>query len=77
MYLVSEKRGQIMVTIDLGYATIYLVMAISMVWWLISVIKDNAEQRYYWLGRKDGWDMHRRMIQNKVKTDEVFDYDKN
>ena len=66
-----------MVTIDLGYATIYLVMAISMVWWLISVIKDNAEQRYYWIGRKDGFDMHRRMIQNKVKTDEVFDYDKN
>ena len=66
-----------MVTVDLGYATIYAMMALGMVWWLISVIKDNTEQRYYWLGRKDGWDMHRRMIQNKVKTDEVFDYDKN
>lgn len=66
-----------MVTVDLGYATIYAMMALGMVWWLISVIKDNAEQRYYWLGRKDGFDMHRRMIQNKVKTDEVFDYDKN
>lgn len=66
-----------MVTVDLGYATIYAMMALGMVWWLILVIKDNAEQRYYWLGRKDGFDMHRRMIQNKVKTDEVFDYDKN
>ena len=66
-----------MVTVDLGYATIYAMMALGMVWWLIAVIKDNAEQRYYWLGRKDGFDMHRRMIQNKVKTDEVFDYDKN
>ena len=38
---------------------------------------QNAKQTYYWRGRKDGFDMHRRMIQNKVKSDEVFDYDKN
>ena len=40
-------------------------------------IHQNAKQTYYWRGRKDGFDMHRRMIQNKVKSDEVFDYDKN
>jgi len=35
------------------------------------------KQTHYWRGRKDGFDMHRRMTQNKIKTDEVFDYDKN
>jgi hypothetical protein len=40
-------------------------------------IHQNAKQTYYWRGRKDGFDMHRRMIQNKVKSDEVFNYDKN
>jgi hypothetical protein len=39
-------------------------------------IHENAKQTYYWRGRKDGFDMHRRMIQNKVKSDEVFNYDK-
>lgn len=38
---------------------------------------ENAKNTYYWRGRKDGWDMHRRMIDNKRKTDEVFDYEKN
>jgi len=66
-----------MVTIDIFYAVCYASIAVLMVMWLIGVIKENAQTRYYWLGRKDGWDMHRRMIQNKVKTDEVFDYDKN
>jgi hypothetical protein len=23
----------------------------------------------YWRGRKDGWDMHRRMIENKINAD--------
>jgi hypothetical protein len=48
-----------------------------LVGWYIHVNKENAEARYYYLGRRDGWNMHRRMIENKVKTDEVFDYDKN
>ena len=65
-----------MVTIDIFYAVCYALIAVMMVIWLIGVVKENAQTRYYWLGRKDGWDMHRRMIDNKVKTDEVFDYDK-
>jgi hypothetical protein len=36
----------------------------------------NAKSTAYWRGRKDGWDMHRRMIENKQKVDEVFDYEK-
>ena len=38
---------------------------------------DDAKTVAYWRGRKDGWDMHRRMIENKSKSDQVFDYDKN
>jgi hypothetical protein len=66
-----------MVTIDIFYAVCYASIGVLMVGWLINVVKENAEARYYYLGRRDGWNMHRRMIENKVKTDEVFDYDKN
>jgi len=66
-----------MVTIDIFYAVCYASIGVLMVGWLINVVKENAESRYYWLGRKDGWDMHRRMIENKSKSDQVFDYDKN
>lgn len=55
----------------------WLVLGASIGLYLINKAISDAKDRYYWLGRKDGWDMHRRMIDNKVKTDEVFDYDKN
>ena len=66
-----------MVTIDIFYAVCYASIAVMMVIWLIGVVKENAQTRYYWIGRRDGWDMHRRMIDNKTKSDQVFDYDKN
>ena len=66
-----------MITIDIFYAVCYASIGVLMVGWLINVVKENAEARYYWLGRKDGWDMHRRMIENKSKSDQVFDHDKN
>jgi len=66
-----------MITVDIFYAVCYASIGVLMVGWLINVVKENAETRYYWLGRKDGWDMHRRMIDNKSKSDQVFDYDKN
>ena len=34
---------------------------------------ENRKQTHYWRGRKDGWDMHRRMMQ--TKTEKVFNYD--
>ena len=48
-----------------------------MMYWLVLMRIDDMKQTHYWRGRKDGFDMHRRMTQNKIKTDEVFDYDKN
>tara|TARA_R110002126_G_C10106783_1_gene466821 strand:- start:56 stop:268 length:213 start_codon:yes stop_codon:yes gene_type:complete len=62
---------------NLGYLLMYATVGIIVIAWIFGEIKSNAQNRYYWIGRKDGWDMHRRMIDNKVKTDEVFDYDKN
>ncbi len=56
---------------------IYLFIALSIVYWAVLTRIDDVKQTHYWRGRKDGWDMHRRMIQNKIKSDEVFDYDKN
>ena len=55
----------------------WIFMGLGVVAYIISTIKENAFQSGYWKGRKDGFDLHRRMINNKVKTNEVFDYDKN
>jgi len=55
---------------------IYSFIAFCMAYWLVLIRIDDMKQTHYWRGRKDGWDMHRRMIDNKVKSDEVFDYDK-
>jgi hypothetical protein len=65
-----------MITIDLGYAAIYAGLACLVLIWVYLGIHEQAKARYYWIGRRDGWNMHRRMIDNKVKSDEVFDYDK-
>ena len=56
---------------------IYMFIGLSMAYWLVLMRIDDMKQTHYWRGRKDGWDMHRIMIDNKVKTDVLFDYDKN
>lgn len=65
-----------MVTVDMGYVALYAGLFAIFLWWLIDVVKDNSFQNGYWKGRAVGWDMHRRMINIKRDTDEVFDYDK-
>ena len=40
---------------------------------VVALKVEDRKQTYYWRGRKDGWDMHRRMTQNKA--DQVFNYD--
>ncbi len=62
---------------DFGYLIMWGVVAGLLLTWAIGTYIENIKTIHYWRGRKDGWDMHRRMIQNKIKTDEVFDYDKN
>ncbi len=65
-----------MVTIDIFYAMCYAALAVCVLYWYIDHVKENAAQLHYWRGRKDGYDLHRRMINNKSASDKVFDYDK-
>jgi len=62
---------------NFGYVFMYSIVAITLVVWIIHEIKDTAFQNGYWKGRAEGWQSHRRLINTKIKSDEVFDYDKN
>jgi len=53
---------------DSAYAWFYVMLAIGVLYWYIEHVKENAAVVHYWRGRKDGWDMHRRMIENKTNA---------
>jgi hypothetical protein len=59
---------------DLQAAWMFFIAVFAIMFYYSSL--GNAKSTAYWRGRKDGWDMHRRMIDNKKKVDEVFDYEK-
>ena len=65
-------EGELMTTYEAAWLFFAGVFVIMFYYYSL----ENAQNTYYWRGRKDGWDMHRRMIDNKRKTDEVFDYEK-
>ena len=44
------------------------IASMVLIIWSYGVLQ-NAKQTMYWRGRKDGWDMHRRMIENKIDAD--------
>ena len=52
-----------------AYAWFYVMLAIGVLYWYIDHVKENAAVVHYWRGRKDGWDMHRRMMENKSNAD--------
>jgi len=54
---------------DSAYAWFYIMLAIGVLYWYIEHVKENAAVVHYWRGRKDGWDMHRRMMENKSDAD--------
>ena len=62
---------------DFGYVMMWGIVAVMAIAWIIYEIKDTAFQNGYWKGRAEGWQSHRRLINTKIKSDEVFDYDKN
>ena len=64
-------------TRDLGFVVMWGIVGSIAISWLIHEIKDTAFQNGYWKGRAHGWDSHRRLMNTKAKSDEVFDYDKN
>jgi len=73
----GERMNPIEDLKNFGYVFMYALVAITLVAWIIHEIKDTAFQNGYWKGRAEGWQSHRRLINTKIKSDEVFDYDKN
>ena len=69
----TQKVGERMTLKEAGL--VWVASMVLIIW--AYAVHQNAKQTYYWRGRKDGFDMHRRMINLKTKSDEVFDYDKN
>jgi hypothetical protein len=67
--------GSDMIETTAVWIVLYSVFAYFIVWGIYSTVKDNAFQSGYWKGRKDGYDMHRRITDSK--RDQVFDYDNN
>ena len=44
-------------------------MGLGVIAYIIATIKEKAFQSGYWKGRKDGFDMHRRMTDSKTNVD--------
>ena len=59
-YLQQEEDNHM----TLKEAGLWWVAIMVAIIWTHGVLQ-NAKQTHYWRGRKDGWDMHRRMIENK------------
>jgi hypothetical protein len=53
-----------------------IMVGVIFVWYIIALIKDNAFQSGYWKGRADGFKVANMRNLNRIKTDEVFDYEK-
>jgi len=64
-----------MIETSAAWIVLYCILGYFIALGIYSTIKDNAFQSGYWKGRKDGFDMHRRITD--AKRDQVFDYDKN
>ena len=51
------------------WLVLYMVLAYFIGWGVIATIKENYGQTMYWRGRKDGFDMHRRITDSKTNAD--------
>jgi hypothetical protein len=51
------------------WLVLYSVLMYFIAWGIYSTVKDNAFQSGYWKGRKDGFDMHRRISDSKTNAD--------
>ena len=62
---------------DAGLLWCAIMVGVIFAAYLIALIKDNAFQSGYWKGRADGFKVSNMRNLNRIKTDEVFDYEKN
>ena len=68
--------GSDMIETTTPWIWLYCMLGIVIGWAAVTKIMDQAFDRGYWVGRAAGWQSHRRLTNMKVKSDEVFDYDK-
>ena len=65
----SKDLGERMIATTAPWIVLYFVLGYFILWGIYSSIKDNAFQSGYWKGRKDGFDMHRRITDSKTNAD--------
>jgi len=65
----TQNAGERMIETTAPWIVLYSVLGYVIAWGVYETIKDNAFQSGYWKGRKDGFDMHRRMTDSKTNVD--------
>ena len=65
----TQNAGERMIETTAPWLVLYTVLGYLTLWGVYSTIKDNAFQSGYWKGRKDGYDMHRRITDSKTNAD--------
>ena len=65
----TQNSGERMIETPAPWLVLYSVLGYLIAWGIYSTIKDNAFQSGYWKGRKDGYDMHRRISDSKTNAD--------
>jgi hypothetical protein len=64
---------------ELGFIFFYSLMAMALLYWLFDLFKTRYYDKGYWCGRQDGWRAsleHQERIR-RMRSNEVFDYEKN
>ena len=65
----TQNAGERMIETTTPWLVLYSMLGYLILWGIYSTIKDNAFQSGYWKGRKDGYDMHRRITDSKTNAD--------
>jgi hypothetical protein len=58
-----------MIATTAPWIVLYFVLGYFILWGVYETIKDNAFQSGYWKGRKDGFEMHRRITDSITNAD--------
>ena len=65
----TKNVGERMIETTAPWLVLYSMLGYLILWGIYSTIQDNAFQSGYWKGRKDGYDMHRRITDSKTNAD--------
>jgi hypothetical protein len=65
----TQNTGERMIETTAPWLVLYSILGYLIAWGVYETIKDNAFQSGYWKGRKDGFDMHRRITDSKTNAD--------